>query len=121
MVSSQSSVEGLNFVFYNNDVFSSNSGIQFELQNNSSLNIALGQGFLPQCPIHETSFGGMSQKFAVRSYDGVLGNYYYHSGIDCDIRGTGPQPIYAPVSGMLLPDPIGGWGNCNNVNLSLIV
>lgn len=115
--SSKSLIEELDFMFIGTDVVDPKKGINVNVHGDTNLDVALGQGFLP-LPIAIESFGRVTHPFGERYYDGSINDYRNHLGFDILIIGEGPQPVYSPLDGFLQPDPNGGWGECNLVNIS---
>ena len=48
----------------------------------------------------------------------MYGQQVPHPGLDIEIQGDRPQPIYAPIAGQANPGPDGTWGECNHVTIS---
>lgn len=112
--SSDSSIENLDYVFSNREVFKAKSGFPIVIEGDSSISIALGQGFIP-IPIAAESFRGILYGFGDLHY--LNGKQVPHAGLDIAIKGNSPQPIFAPISGEARPNPDGTWGDCNHVTI----
>jgi len=100
---------GLDYLFMNREVINSKNKLSYEVGSDMNLKISLGEGPFT-IPILNSSFKGISY---------VFGQFYenrYHGGLDIEIQGNGPQPIYAPVNGMVNSDG-GSFGECNHVTI----
>jgi murein DD-endopeptidase MepM/ murein hydrolase activator NlpD len=109
-------VENLDFLFANKDVLNPSDGLLIKLRDNLSVAVPLGQGPFT-IPIVEESLDRISYGFGDLQDPDGNSNLIPHEGLDIEIRGEGPQPIYAPITGQAQPTPDGTWGECNHVTI----
>lgn len=113
---STSNIEGLNYLFADREVFNPQKGLLIQIEGDTLVTVALGQGPFP-ISIAEESFGGIFLGFGELHDLYGNGNLVHHQGLDIRIRRDGPQPIYAPITGQARPGPDGTWGECNHVTI----
>jgi len=113
---SDTEISNLEYLFLENDVFSRVWGLDLTIDENTTLTIPVSQGPIPLPVLSDSGYMGYGF--------GDLHELDYqltpHTGIDFEITGFEPQPIFAPVSGILRPVPLDEnppWGECGHVTI----
>lgn len=104
-------VTGLNFLFSGTEVLAPSQGFKVNINSDSTIFIALGQGPLV-LPILATSIGESHYNGFDQMVEG-----HWHGALDYEIIGSEEQPIFAPWTGVAIPGPDGTWGDCNQVTI----
>ena len=110
-------IHKLDFIFFEKEVVGQKFGMDLDIEEDTQISIPLSQGPIT-IPIINDSFGEFSLGFG--DFTMINHEKKHHTGIDIEIIGEGPQPIFAPVSGILKPVPPNEdppWGECNHVTI----
>lgn len=102
----------LDYLFVGTNVLRPLDGLSARIKGDDVIDAPLGQGPL-MIPMNASSYARTYNGWAV-----VLENGEHHKGLDYQIHGSGPQPIYAPVTGKLTIDqPDDPWNPNNTISI----
>lgn len=102
----RSSIDRPSYLFFNQDVFGVSEGLAVDIKQDTTVDIALGQGPLPLPVIASMGYGGIFNGFMTEAAPN-------HDGLDLWIDGQDEQPIIANIDGSI--ESISS--DCNHVTL----
>lgn len=100
------SPKDFNYFFANRDVIRLDDGLAVEVNGDTTVEIALGQGPLPLPMITQQGFGGIYSGFRTQANP-------THDGLDLWVEGQEEQPILANISGVI--ESVGQ--DCNHITI----